>query len=162
MKRFHFRLERLLRLKQQNELQAELRQRHARGVWEAAGREVDSLVDRVAQSAAALESRIGRPVEAAFWVAQSQHMAQLRWALDGAEANAKRAESALDEANRLRQAAAADVESLRFLRKQQWQRHRAESNRAEQQRLDELWLSRRTVAVFDADQSGSGVEVMGR
>lgn len=143
MKRFHFRLERLLRLKQQKERLAELRQLNARGVCEAAGREVDSLLDRLVQSAAALESRIGRPIATDCWIAQYEHMAQLRLAIDVAETNAKRAETALDEANRLRQAAAADVEALRFLRKQQWQQHRAESARAEQQRLDELWLSRR-------------------
>lgn len=146
MKRFEFRLDRLLRLKQQTERLAELRQLDARGVWEAAQREVDSLVGRLARSAAEIESRLGQPIEADCWIAQYEHMAQIRLAIDAAETNQQRAKTALDEANRLRRIAAAEVEAIRFLRTQQWQQHRAESARAEQQRLDEMWLSRRVLA----------------
>lgn len=146
MKRFHFRLQRLLRLNQQKERQAELRQLQARGVWEAAGRDVDSLLDGLVRSAAAVESRIGRPIETDCWTAQYQHMTQLRLALDAAETSAQRAKTALDEANGFRRIAAAEVEALRFLREQQWQQHREESARAEQERLDEMWLRRRGLA----------------
>jgi flagellar FliJ protein len=142
MKRFQFRLEKVLRLKRQKDRLAESRQLQARRIWEAARNEVDFLLDRLVQSAAAVEAQVGRPIEPDFWIAQYQHMTQVRLAVDAAEARATKAMTALEEANRLRRVTAAELESLQLLRQQQWQQHRQESATVEQQRLDDVYLHR--------------------
>jgi flagellar export protein FliJ len=142
MKRFVFRLESLLRLKRQKDRQAESRQLHARRVWEGAQLEVDSLLERLMQCASAVEARIGQAIETDRWIAQYEHMTQVRLAVDSAEAKAKRAMTALEEANRLRRITAAELEALKLLRQEQWQEHRKESAQAEQQRLDDAYLQR--------------------
>ena len=142
MKRFRFRLDRLLRIKQQKERLAELKQLQARGVFDAADREAKELIDRLSSSAATIESRVGQPVEAIVWHAQYQHMTQLRQGVDNAEAKAERAKAALDEANRHRKAAAAEVDALQFVRRGEFEKHRDETVRANQARIDEMYLSR--------------------
>lgn len=142
MKRFQFRLDKVLRLKQQKDRQAELRQISARQAWETAQQEVDSLYERLVRSASAVEARIGQTIETNSWIAQYQHLTQVRLAADVAEANAKRAMKALEEANRIRRITAVELESLQILRKQQWQEYRKEGALAEQLRLDDVYLHR--------------------
>jgi flagellar FliJ protein len=141
MKRFRFRLERLLRLKRQKERLAEMRQLHARGVCEAAEHDVARSLDQLVRGAAIAQSPVGQPIETDLWIAQYHYMTQLRQAVDAAETTAELARATLGEANRARQAAAADAELLVRLRKRKWEQYRAETARAEQQWLDELWLS---------------------
>jgi flagellar FliJ protein len=145
MKRFRFRLESVLRLKRQFDRQAEVRQQQARGNWEAAQREVEELVERLVQGAAAVEARIGTVNETDCWIARYQHMTQVRAALDLAESHAQRAKNLLDEANRLRRKTAADLEALLQLRREQWRQHRHESALAEQNALDDVYLQRGSV-----------------
>lgn len=142
MKRFQFRLEKLLRLKRQKDRQAELRQLSMRRVWEAARQEVDSLHERLVRSASAVEARIGQTIETNCWIAHYQHITQVRLAVDVAEANAKWAMTALEEANRIRRITAVELESLQLLRQQQWRQYRKESALAEQQRIDDVYLHR--------------------
>jgi flagellar protein FliJ len=157
MKRFEFRLERLLRLKRQKDRQAESRQLQARRVWEAAQSEVESLLERLMQTAEAVENRIGRTIEADCWTAQFQHMTQVRLAVDAAEVKAKRALEGLEEANRLRRITATEVEALEHLRQEQWREHRQETALAEQHRIDDVYLHRDSIvhrlAVIEQNQA---------
>lgn len=142
MKRFQFRLERLLRLRQQKDRQAEARQQTARQAWESAQAQADALLARLVESASAVEARIGHAIETDRWVARFQHMTQVRAALDTAQQNARRAMTTLEAANDLRKVTAAEVDSLQQLREQQWHQHRRETTQAEQRLLDDLYLHR--------------------
>jgi flagellar export protein FliJ len=142
MKRFRFRLERVLKLKLQKERQAELRQRQARVVLQAAQSEVAAIEDRLAQNAAALESQIGQSVEPDLWLARYQHLTAIGQALESAEAKAQPAARDLEQADAARARIATETEALAQLRERCWEEHRANARRAEQQYLDELGLHR--------------------
>jgi flagellar export protein FliJ len=142
MRRFQFRLERVLKLKEQAERAAELRLKQARVTLEQARAEVVALWGRLTQNAVALAGRVGTPVPTGSWVAYYEHSAQLAQALNVAEANAQRALQALQEAAAQRAKIATEVETLKYLRHQQWQEHWAEVARLEQIRLDDLGMRR--------------------
>src|SRR2546422_8526661 len=117
MKRFHFRLERVLKLKQQRERQAELRQQQARLMLENAKANVAVLTDRLIQNAAALEAQIGNLVQPDSWIAGYQYLAQIGQALELAEVKARRAGEGVREADALRARIAIEVEALLYLRR---------------------------------------------
>ena len=146
MKRFHFRLQRLLKLKRQLERQAELRQSQARASLDAVETEVTGLLDRLTESSRAIESRIGQPVPPDCWVARYQYSAQIGRALDSAETAARFAACKLDEANAARTRVAREAEALSHLRQRQWQAHERQATRTEQQYLDGLSLRRWSAA----------------
>ncbi len=142
MKRFQFPLEGLLRLRRQKDRQAEARQQTARLACEAAQREVDTLMEHLVASASAVEARIGQSLATERWVAQYQHISQVRIAVDQAELKACRARNILEEANRQRRLTALELQALEKLRVLKWQEHRRESARLEQHRLDDAFLYR--------------------
>ena len=157
MKRFHFRLERVLKLKQQRERLAELRQQQARQVVEAAKAEVARLTEQLRQTAGALGGKLGGAVPASAWVAHYEHSAQLGQALQSAEARVERALRGLHEASAQRTQIAREVESLLYLRRQQWDEHWKDVARAEQVQLDEQGM-RRWMAAQAADAPAPGGE----
>jgi flagellar export protein FliJ len=142
MKRFQFRLERVLKLKEQGERMAELRLKKARATLEQARAEVAALWNRLTQNATALAEQVGTAVSPGAWIAYYEHSAQLAQALDVAEANVQRALQALQEAAAQRTKLATEVETLNYLRHQQWQEHWSEVARLEQIRLDDLGMRR--------------------
>ena len=146
MKRFLFRLERVLKLKQQRERLAELRQQQARQLVEAARAEVSRLTEQLQQTAGALRGKGAGPVPAGTWIAHYVHSAQLGQALESAEVHVQRALQRLQEAAAQRTKIAQEVEALQHLRGQQWQEHSQDMMRAEQVRLDELGMRRWTAA----------------
>lgn len=156
MKRFHFRLERLLKLKRQRERQAELRQRQARGLLDAARTEMKVLEESLSENAEAIESRLGQPVLPDFWMAHYQHMARLEQALNSAEAKTHKADANLEEANRVRAKIATEAESLEHMRTRQWREHRETAARTEQQRLDEWGLRSWSLARSEPDSTSDG------
>ncbi len=142
MRRFHFRLERVLQWKQQRQRQAEIRQQQAQWVLAAAKTATEQLSARLVQAAQALEAQIGQPIPVASWLARQDHGAQIRRALETAEADVQLANQKLQEAEALRTQIATEVEALLVLRQRQWQAYQEEAVHTEQNRLDELGLRR--------------------
>ncbi len=157
MKRFRFRLQRVLKLKQQRERLAELRQLQARRALEAIRAEAARLRERLGQTAGALGGKLGAPIPAAAWVAYYEHSAQLGQAIEAAEARAERAARTLQEAAAQHAEIAREVESLLSLRRSQWELYLQDAARVEQTRLDELGMRGWTSA-----QLGGGPEAPAR
>jgi len=142
VRRFVFTYAQVLRLKRQRERLAEMDLARAHAAARAARDRVDDLrrqLDRVADGLAGV---VGRAVAPAEWVARAERTAHLGQAVAAAEAAAARAAGELEAAAKRRAALAVEVEALRTLRRQEWDRYRQEARRAEQERLDELSLRR--------------------
>jgi flagellar export protein FliJ len=142
MKRYEFRLQRILRLKQQRERQAELGQQKATLTLEKARAEAALLAGRLAETAEAIERQIGRSVPPDSWMARYHHAAQIGRALQGAELRVRHAEQRLRDAAVKRAAISIEVEALRTLERQQWDEHVDDANRRAQDDLDEIGLRR--------------------
>lgn len=142
MKRFRFSLERLLKLKQQQERLAELRQQAARAALDAALAEVVRAEERVAEAAGGGEEALRRAVAAGLWQARYEQVAALGQGLEAAQAQARDAEQKVQEAAKARARVAAEVETLQLLRRQQWQAHQDDMARRGQAHLDEVGLRR--------------------
>ncbi|HZU37498.1 MAG TPA: hypothetical protein VFA18_16375 [Gemmataceae bacterium] len=141
MRRFQFRLERVLKWKQQRERLAELRQQQARVILDAALAQVEQLASQIQQTAADLEQRGVASQSASVWLACYQHTAQLGQALEQAEGKVRQVERQLQQANAARARIATEVESLQLLKRQQWQEHRRQRQRLEQTELDEAGMN---------------------
>lgn len=139
MKRFEFRLERVLAWKRQRERLAELRLQRASLEREAARSRVRSLREQLDQSTARFA---GRAADLALRLAQSRHLAQAGELLRQAEEQLVRAEHTVKEANSVWSQAAREVEVLVRLRGRRWQDYLLQKSRAEQEQLDELGMRR--------------------
>jgi flagellar export protein FliJ len=142
MKRFHFRLERVLSLKEQRERLAEMRQQQARARLEEAQAECLRIEGEMARVAAVAAARLRESVSLGTWQAHFDRLAHLAEMLAAAQRTTGEAEAALQEANRQRLQASLEVEALRGLRSSQWQNHRKDAARQQQNNLDELGLQR--------------------
>ncbi len=142
MRRFEFRLERVLKLKKQREWLAELRQKQARVALDAARAEVAFLNEQVARSAAVLAAGLATAAGDASWLARQQQALALGPLLELAEAKARQADGKYQETSAARTQIAAEVEALLHLRGQEWQAHRLAVLRAEQEQLDEVGMRR--------------------
>ena len=142
MKRFQFRLERILSLKEQRERQAELQQQKARAIWEQIRVECLNLEEQLAQTATSTSQRLREAAALGTWRAYFERAAHFGELLRAAQRRLAEAEKLLQEANRLRIQAAQEVETLRALRTNEWHNYRREAARRQQDRLDELGLQR--------------------
>ncbi len=142
MKRFEFRLERVLKLKEQRKRLAELAQKQAFLALEGARAESAAVRDLLAQNALALQVQLGQCVPSGTWIAHYLHSARLGQALDAAEAKVEHFTQGLQEANKKRAQVAVEVEVLLSLRHEQRQKHGEETQWAEQIRLDDLGIQR--------------------
>lgn len=142
MKRFLFSLERVLRLKRQKEKQAELRTALARATADAARTQVESLGEMMEHTAVAAESGVGSQMHVDMWFAHQQHAARIAQAIEHAEQEQQKAEHRLQQADAARAKIATEVETLVHLRSRQWDEHRHDMARTEQQRSDETVLQR--------------------
>jgi flagellar export protein FliJ len=142
VKRFEFRLERVLRLKRQRTRLAEIRQKRARMAVDAAEARVAAIRLELARNAAGLGEKVGVALPAGTWQGVQAHAARLGRDLEAAEVDLRRATGELDQAAAARARAAAEEEALLFLRRRAEETHREAVARAEQVRLDELSLLR--------------------
>ena len=142
MKRFRFRLERVLRLKRQKEKQAELRTALARATADAARTEVATLCEMMERTAAAAESGVGSHMHVDMWFVHQQHAARIGQAIEHAEHEQQQAEHRLQQAEAARARIATEVETLMHLRSQRWDEHRQDAAWTEQQRCDGTVLQR--------------------
>jgi flagellar export protein FliJ len=139
MQRFEFRLERLLKLKQQREWMGELRQQKARLALEAVRARIEALQGELAAIARDLQ---GGRVAADRWPAAYAHTGRLGQTLLAAEVEAIQAERQLQEATADLIRLAQEVETLKHLRERAWVTHKDEAAASEQRRLDELGMRR--------------------
>ncbi len=142
MKRFHFRLERVLSLKEQRERLAEMRQQQARARWEEARVECGRIEGELAHAAANTAARLREATALGTWEVHYEQAARLDELLAAAQQRLAEAEKLLQETNRLRIQAAQEVEMLRDLRAKEWHNYHKEMARQQQNKLDELGLQR--------------------
>lgn len=142
MKRFHFRLERVLSLKEQRERLAAMRQQQARARWEEAQAECCRIEEELARTAANTTEKLREAAALGTWQSHYEQAARLDELLAAAQQRLAEAEKLLQETNRLRIQAAQEVEMLRDLRAKEWHNYRKESARQQQNTLDELGLQR--------------------
>ena len=158
MKRFHFRLERVLSLKEQHERVAEIRQQQARARWEEARMECVRIEEQLARTTADAAEKLRTAATLGTWQAHYQQAAHLGERLAAAQRRLAEFEKLLQEANSLRIQAAQEVETLRHLRAREWQAYRKEAARQQQNKLDELdlqrWLVRDAGPIADPDIEG--------
>jgi flagellar export protein FliJ len=142
MKRFTFRLERVLRITRQRERQAELSQQHAKSQLNLATIQLTAAREHLNSQAAALANGSGHPCSPSSRIGALQYLGQLHRQVELAEAHARKAEGLLNEAIVKRAAIHREVESLGSLRRNQWHEHRREATQAAQVQLDELSMRR--------------------
>lgn len=142
MKRFEFSLDRLLKVKKQQERLAELAQHRAREAADQARARLAELrgqLDRVADQYAAA---VGRAMTPTQWASASDLSERLGRSIRAGEEEVAAAEEALAAAAQERAAVATEVEAISTLRQQQWDKWRQEAKQADQDRLDEVGLRR--------------------
>lgn len=147
MQRFEFRLERVLKLKQQRHRLAEFHQQQARARLDAALAAVAALQDEIVETSAAAARGLAEAIGRQLWTAHQERVRLLSQTLEVAEVQSREAEQELARADARRRQIATEVEVLLNLRHQQWQGYCQEVARAQQEQLDELglrrWLSAR-------------------
>ncbi|HWG43755.1 MAG TPA: hypothetical protein VN688_13285 [Gemmataceae bacterium] len=160
MKRFHFRLERVLSVKVQRERLAEMRQRQAQARREEARAECVRIEEQLNQTTASASAKLRAAAILGTWQAHYAQAVALGELLAAAQRRADEAEAQLQEANRLRIQASLEVEALRALRAREWQSYRKEAARQQQNNLDELglrrWLAAREEGPFGSPDAPEG------
>jgi hypothetical protein len=141
VKRFEFRLERVLKVKQQRQRLAELRQQQARARLDAALAVTVALQGEIRETAAAVARSIGGNGRQ-LWMALYERSRILGLALEAAEVKVRQAEQEFSQADAGRRQIATEVEALLNLRQQQWQGYCQDVARVRQEQLDELGLRR--------------------
>lgn len=142
MKRFEFRLERVLKLKRQRERLVELRQQRARLMVETVEARILAIRNELTRNSLGLVSKIGQALPAGSWQGVQLHAISLDRELEKAEAELRRAMQELEQAAAALRQAVSEVEALLYLRRRAKEAHHDAVERAEQVRLDELGLQR--------------------
>ncbi len=142
MKRFEFHLDGLLRVKKQLEHMAELEQQKAQQAVADARARADELKRRLMSASDSLVARVGQAVDASRWVTAYELTDRLGKQIVAAETDVQSAEKKLTDARNERVQVATEVEALRTLRQQQWDKWRQEVEQAGQEQLDEVGLRR--------------------
>ncbi len=132
MKRFEFRLDQVLRLKQQRHKLAELRRREAQAARDKALSEAANIREQLTRAAVEGSQPAGQAASVAAWMNRARYLAVLEQSLHAAEANVRAAEKTLQAAAAALAAAAKEEETLVALRDRQWLEHRREAARHEQ------------------------------
>ena len=142
MKRFEFNLDGLLRVKRQLEHLAELEQLKAQqAVLDARARVVE-LRGQQTELSDALTATVGRVMPANRWATAFEMIERVGQQIEAAERAHQAAERKLADASQERVQVSTEVEALRTLRQQQWDKWRQEAAQADQENLDELGLRR--------------------
>ncbi|MBW3543288.1 MAG: flagellar FliJ family protein [Planctomycetes bacterium] len=140
MKRFEFRLERMLKFQRQRERQAELHQQEARLELAVAESQVAAMAERLLETAASISEQTVRPGVQHARPTGFEHLVQVEQTLEAARTRVRAAQGHLDRATQERVGAATEAEALNLLRERSWNEHRKEVNRAQQVKLDDTAL----------------------
>jgi flagellar protein FliJ len=142
VKRFRFGLEQVLKVKKQRERIAEAKLAQARKALDDAQAHVETVRLEIGRVSATLGGLIGSVLRPETWAATFEHSDRLARAMRDAETALAQARKLFDEAAQARRAIATEVEILKSLRQQKLEEHRAETQKVEQNRLDELGMRR--------------------
>ncbi len=148
MKKFQFRLQRLLWYHQQRQKQAEVNLQQAAMQREAAFVEVQTVQQQI-DRACRLPEQVGRLVDLSARQNAAAHLQALSRTLTAAEEKLKLTGQRLREADQVRTQITKEVEGLLHLRALQLAEHRDEVNRQQQIVLDEVVM--RQWSMRDAD-----------
>jgi flagellar export protein FliJ len=141
VKRFEFPLQRVLWFKEQRERLAEIEQKQAAAALRVAEDEISGLQDQLGQTAAVLHQQ-AQGTGPAVWLACYAQAVRIGKALEAAETRAGEARQNLLEANSRRKQASIEVEGILTLRHKYAEAHRKAEQKVEQERGDELAVSR--------------------
>lgn len=148
MKKFQFRLQRLLWYHQQRQKQAEVKLRQAVMLRETAVSEVQAIELEI-ERACQLPEKVGQLVNLAARRNVGEHLLTLGRTLTAAREKLKAADQRVRQADEARMQITKDVEALLHLRAQQLQAHRDEISHQQQIILDEVVM--RQWSMRDAD-----------
>src|SRR4029077_12758307 len=123
VKRFEFKLERVLRYKEQRERLAEIRQKQAAAALKMIQDEIAGLEGRLKTTAAIMEKQLG-DMGVTAWLACHAQAVRIGKRIEAAESRAHQARLDLLEANARRKQATIEVEGILTLRHKEWQAHR--------------------------------------
>ncbi len=151
MKRFAFRLDRVLKLKEQRQRLAELRQQQARAAVERIRAEIASLSMQLQATATAFELRLKSSITTGSLAGYYERSSQLGQRIGAAEERLQGALAELATATTARTKITTEVEALLTLRERQWQVHRRDAAAMQQNQLDELALRRWQTAGSEQD-----------
>lgn len=140
MKRFEFSLERVLKVKRQQEKLAELEVQRARELVEIACNSLRSLQDQLNRLSEEFAAAVGSTMTPTRWSSASDMADRIGQSIRLAEQEVAAAESRLHAASQERAQVCTEVEALATLRQQRWEQWRAEAQKADQDRLDEVGL----------------------
>ena len=141
MKRFDFRLAKLLKYHQQRQKQADLALHRASLDRDAAQNEVTHLHEQI-ENACRLNEAVGKPIEPTRREQSLRHAEQICQTLQVAEEKFKVAERCFREAQSQRTAITQDVEMLLHLRTRELSEHQDEIARRQQIELDDVVMKR--------------------
>jgi flagellar export protein FliJ len=142
MKPYHFRLERVLRLKEQQKRVAELQEMQAQQNLHRSRAGVTTVRQQLSENSAALAVHVGRVVSPAAWLAFYDLSRKLGDALKKAETQLQQAQENVNQAMRRRVQISRETEALVVLRDEQQREYRHEVERQVQGHLDELSVRR--------------------
>ncbi len=151
MKRFEFRLERVLNIKKQHDKLALLRQQQARAALDAATAQVAARTEQLGRAAAGVRALLGRDVEAAELAAHYQRSAAIGRLLEADRAREAQAAAAYQQACRERTRIATEVEVIQTLRDRKWGEYRQELQQYLQDQMDEQGMRRWMAARAERD-----------
>jgi flagellar protein FliJ len=140
VKQFEFSLDRLLKVKQQLERLAEMEQQRAREAVDCARANLQELRDQLTRIADQLNASVGRPMAPFQWTSVYDLADRLGQSIKTSEQDLVEKERKFQIAAQERAQVATEVEALVNLRQQQWAQWRQETQKADQDRLDELGM----------------------
>jgi hypothetical protein len=151
MKRFDFRLERLLSVKRRLERLAEQRQQQARAEFEAAMAEATEAQRRVEEEGSGGLEVVRKTATLGSWQAQFELVASLERLASAARERAAASFERLRAADLARTRIASEVEALEHLRERYAKIHQTQVSREQYEQLDEIGMRRWLAGVKGED-----------
>lgn len=142
MAKFVFPLDRLLRLRRQQERMAEVEMLRAKAALDAAHAKANELRGQLTKLSDDLSATVGRTFAARLWAASADQSLWLGQAIAAADAAVHSAAEAHRVADRKRAGIAAEVEALLTLRGEHLDAFKQDQRKADQDRVDEAGLRR--------------------
>ena len=142
MQKFEFSLERLLKIRRQQERLAELDVMRATVAVDAAKAKVEQLREKLLHHNNAMTKCVGRTMSPHEWAAGSEYSNQLGQLINLSLTEVILAERKLAEANAKRTEVASEAEAMQSLRDQQYSEFKQDLQKFDQERVDEAGLRR--------------------
>ena len=142
MQKFEFSLERLLKIRRQQERLAELDVMRALSAVDAAKARVEQFREKLRQHTEELTRCVGRTMAPHEWAAGCAFSIQLGHSITLAQIDVGVAEKSLAEAKAKRSEVASEAEAMQSLRDQQYAEFKQDLQKFDQERVDEASLRR--------------------